>query len=168
MKNLNLFFTIIGAHGLTDMIIGFFDKNMWGIYALYAIIIFQLPEHLNMIIFLSHSLIHFSKDIGFINSFLVSIVIPLTLVYNSLIYYALYFQTYYLLLIHVPLHYSRKYNQIIEFPLFSFTLLSVGHIIIYYIIDFKLKNSIILLTEFEKKILISIICSHIFYNDFYI
>ena len=161
----SLSLTIIGAHGLTDMVIGFFDINMWLIYMSYAIIVFKSSNFFNKILFITHSISHFSKDIGLKNSILVSTIIPLILIRYCNLNCAIYFQIAYLLILHVPLHYYRKYNLLIKSPMLSYSILTIGHILMYKLFKFKnLRN----LSNPEKKAMISIICSHVFYNDYYL
>lgn len=164
MRKLDLTLAIIGAHGLTDMVIGFFDINMWSIYAIYAIIVFKSTNLFNKTLFITHSISHFSKDIGFKNSMLVTTTIPLLIMKYFNLLYAIYFQIIYLLLIHVPLHYYRKYKLLLKSPILSTTILTSGHVIIYYIIKHKINK----ITNFDKKAIISIICAHVFYNDYYL
>ena len=158
--------SIIGAHGLTDMIIGFYDPFMWGTYAIYFFVISQLSEGVYMTLFLFHSLFHFSVDMGWINAFYVSTLIPIKLVFLNMIPMAIYFEISYLLIIHVPFHYIRVYDEIAQSPLLF--ILPLGHIVIYFTISKFIKNldSLLNLEECQKKALVSMVCSHVFYNYF--
>ena len=169
MNYFNIILAIIGAHGLTDMVIGFFDPNMWLIYAIYSIIVFKSTNIFNKILFITHSISHFSEDIGFKNSIVVSTITPLTIIKFFNLTYGIYFQIIYLLLLHVPLHYYRKYDLLVKHSNKKRTaiILIGGHIIIYYIIKYR-KLFTNKLENFEKKAIISIICSHVFYNDYYL
>jgi len=158
--------TIIGAHGLTDMIIGAGDNRMWFVYAIYFVVFYMIPPVVQTFLFVVHSVLHFAVDFGYCYGLVIAVVGPMLMTGHN-IDLAVRAEMCYLLFLHVPLHYHRLWPQLCASPITSCLVLGVGHFVIavLYVLRKREKEPIWRsLTQLEKSVIGAVVCAHVSYN----
>ena len=78
--------TITAAHGLTDLVIGLNDNQMWLIYSFYICMSIISPQIFVMFMFLWYSVQHFSYDLYIWNAVIFTLIAPLWLFQYKAVY----------------------------------------------------------------------------------
>ena len=165
--------TIVGAHGLTDMVIGLTDTNMWLVYAFYAVLSRVLPLPVCGAGFILHSAAHFSADFGAIGGLLAAFVIPMCIVVFAGLETAVRAELAYLTLLHVPLHYARVWPRLASAPLTTAVVICGGHVVIAATIvarriflppTLRSRPWYETLESYEARIMNAVVCAHVAYN----
>jgi len=168
-----LVLTMVGAHGLTDMVIGYNDPGMWLMYGSYGLCSFFLPLPVCAAGFLVHSAAHFSADVGVACGSLTSLVIPPLIIATAGLVTAVRVELAYLTLLHVPLHYMRVWSMLVRSPLAATIIIGAGHAIIAAWMAVRRKLRPVRLSgepwyltcsHAELRIVNALVCAHVAYN----
>jgi hypothetical protein len=143
---------LIASHGITDIIEAGEYIELHILYAMYFLICRYINFKILYVMFYLHTTLHFSEDIE---------NIPLTILFVFFLstlekYYSEIILHFYMLFVHLPIHYSRISNILYDKPEFSFVVISLMHIISWKYLP---KNPTYTRTN------IGIICAHVAFTS---